>query len=153
MPKEFWQDPLSLRTGQVGRDGCRVPIPWSGTEAPFGFGPGPGSGPGQPWIPQPPEWGRYSAELQTGDPESTLEFYRRALLARREHAVPGGDRISDLEVDGDVLRFRRGDLLVVLNCGTAPVALPAGRVILSSGPVEDGQLPPNTSCWLSNASL
>ncbi len=147
--KEFWLDPLSLRTGNVGRDGCRVPLPWAGTEAPFGFGPGTG----QPWIPQPAEWGRYSAELQTGDPDSTLEFYRRALRARREHAVPAGDRVSDLTVEGDVLRFRRGGLTVVLNCGTTPVPLPDGEVVLSSGPLEGGQLPPDSSSWLSSDSL
>jgi alpha-glucosidase len=147
--KKYWQDPLSLRTGEVGRDVCREPLPWSGPEAPFGFGPGSD----QPWIPQPPEWGRYSAELQTGDPESTLEFYRQALLARRKYAVDAGDRISDLSVAGDVLRFSRGDITVVLNCGTTPVPLPEGQVILSSGAVEGGQLPPDTSSWLSSDSL
>jgi alpha-glucosidase len=123
--KKDWQDPLSLRTGNVGRDGCRVPIPWSGTEAPFGFGPGSD----HPWIPQPPEWGRYSAELQTGD------------------------RVSDLAVDGDVLRWRRGNLTVLLNCGATPVPLPEGQVILSSGELDGTQLPPDTSSWMSNDSL
>ena len=51
-------------------------------------------------------------------------------------------------MDGDVLRFRRGDLTVVLNCGTTPVPLPEAQVLLSSGPVERGQLPPDTSSWL-----
>ena len=46
---EFRQDPSWFRTGDAGRDGCRVPIPWGGAEPPFGFGPGEG----QPWIPQP----------------------------------------------------------------------------------------------------
>ena len=27
---EDWQDPAWLRTGEAGRDGCRVPIPWGG---------------------------------------------------------------------------------------------------------------------------
>ena len=42
LPDELRQDPTFLRTGgtQKGRDGCRVPLPWSGTEPPFGFGPG-----------------------------------------------------------------------------------------------------------------
>ena len=50
-------------------------------------------------------------------------------------------------LDGDVLRVRRGDLLVVLNCGDAPAELPAGEVLVSSGPL-DGVLPPATSAWL-----
>ena len=35
------QDPMHARSGGVdpGRDGCRVPLPWSGTAAPFGFSP------------------------------------------------------------------------------------------------------------------
>src|SRR5690606_28078159 len=46
------QDPSWFRTGEPGRDGCRVPIPWSGDRPPFGFGPGDE----QPWLPQPEEW-------------------------------------------------------------------------------------------------
>ena len=34
-----------------------------------------------------------------------------------------------------------------LNCGTEPVALPDGDVLLASGPL-DGQLPPDTAVWL-----
>ena len=37
-----------------GRDGCRVPIPWSGDEPPFGFSPDGASAP--PWLPQPASW-------------------------------------------------------------------------------------------------
>ena len=41
IPAELRQDPIFARTDgeRVGRDGCRVPLPWSGTQAPFGFGP------------------------------------------------------------------------------------------------------------------
>ena len=40
LPEELLQDPTWKRSGHTvrGRDGCRVPIPWSGTEPPFGFG-------------------------------------------------------------------------------------------------------------------
>ncbi|HCA85737.1 MAG TPA: alpha-glucosidase, partial [Streptomyces sp.] len=43
LPDTVRQDPSFLRSdGQDGlRDGCRVPIPWSGTEEPYGFGPKP----------------------------------------------------------------------------------------------------------------
>ena len=40
---EHRQDPSWFRSGQQGRDGCRVPLPWSGEAPPFGFGPGAGS--------------------------------------------------------------------------------------------------------------
>ncbi len=138
---EHRQDPSWFRTGEVGRDGCRVPVPWSGDTAPFGFGPGND----QPWIPQPSTWGSVTVAAQEGDPDSTLELYRAALAERRKLA-PATD--VAVEVDGDVLTVRRGDLRVVLNCGDGAVALPEGDVRLASGPVGP-QLPGNTAVWLS----
>jgi alpha-glucosidase len=137
------QDPAFLRTGEVGRDGCRVPMPWSGTEAPYGFGPG-GS---QPWIPQPADWAPLTVEAQAGDPDSTLTFYQQALRARRDFAWTAGDTVELLDLGTDVLAFRRGPLTVVLNCGDAPVELPDGELLLASGPV-DGKLPADTAAWL-----
>ncbi len=141
------QDPSWFRTGEVGRDGCRVPLPWSGEAAPYGFGPGTE----QPWIPQPDTWGPLTAQAQEGDPASTLEFYRAALAARR-----GLDpaTTATVEVSGDVLTIHRGELRVVVNCGTGPVALPEGRVVVASGPLDTGDtddtgLPADTAVWLS----
>jgi alpha-glucosidase len=138
------QDPSYLRTGEIGRDGCRVPLPWSGTKAPYGFGPGTG----QPWIPQPADWTDLTAEAQAADPDSTLSFYRRALAARRTFAWTAGEEVELLPAGKDVLAFRRGPVTVVLNCGTAPVTLPDGEVLLASSPVEDGKLPADTAVWL-----
>ena len=47
------QDPVFARTHgeNKGRDGCRVPIPWSGRAASYGFGDGAAS-----WLPQPASW-------------------------------------------------------------------------------------------------
>ncbi len=146
------QDPSWLRhrggtgTGEVGRDGCRVPVPWSGDAPPFGFSP---DGEGQPWIPQPAAWAGLSVEAQTGDPDSTLELYRRALTARRDLPPATG---VDVRVDGDVLVLTRGDVDVVLNCGAADVPLPAGEVLLASGPLpaDTGHavLPADTAVWV-----
>jgi alpha-glucosidase len=140
---EFRQDPSWFRTGQPGRDGCRVPLPWSGSEPPFGFGPGAG----QPWIPQPAEWSELSVEAQAADPDSTLAFYRKALATRRTFAETAGEDVEVVEAGAEVLRLRRGPLTVVLNCGTEPAALPAGEVLMASGPVGD-MLPPDTAVWL-----
>ena len=129
VPKRFWQDPHSLTTGLVGRDGCRVPIPWSGDAPPYGFGPGAG----QPWLPQPKDWSALTVEAESADPDSTLAFYRRALDLRRKVATPAGDDVQILSTDDDVLVFRRGDLTCHLNCGTSPVEVPAGEVLLCSG--------------------
>ncbi|GAA1478109.1 glycoside hydrolase family 13 protein [Nocardioides aestuarii] len=137
------QDPAALYRGQAGRDGCRVPIPWSGTAAPFGFGPGEG----QPWIPQPDDWTALSVEAQWERTGSTLEFYREALRARRAHALDAGDTV-DLDVRDDLLVVRRGDLTVLLNCGDTPVELPDGEVLVASGRVDADKLPADTAVWL-----
>jgi alpha-glucosidase len=139
-----WQDPAALRTGEPGRDGCRVPIPWSGATAPYGFGPGAD----QPWIPQPDDWAPLSVEEQWGRAGSTLEFYREALRARREHALDAGTEVRIDDRDRDVLTLVRGDLTVVLNCGDVATPLPDGEVLVASGPVEDGKLPADTAVWL-----
>jgi len=137
-------DPFFIRTGEGGRDGCRVPIPWSGPAAPYGFGPG-GD---QPWIPQPADWASVTVAAEEADPDSTLSFYKAALAARRTFATTAGDEVEMLDLGTDVLAFRRGPVTVVLNCGTKAVPTPAGEVLMASGPVSD-ELPPNTGVWLS----
>ncbi|GAA2835851.1 glycoside hydrolase family 13 protein [Kitasatospora paracochleata] len=137
LPDEVRQDPSFFRqAGQDGyRDGCRVPIPWSGTEAPYGFGPNPG---GPSWLPQPAEWAQLSVEVQTGDPTSTLELYRSALAVRREHpALGAGEAVAWLEAPEGVLAFRResaaGSFVCTVNTTGEPVRIPApGRILLSS---------------------
>jgi alpha-glucosidase len=76
------QDPAFHRaTGQDGyRDGCRVPIPWSGTTAPYGFGPAGGPS----WLPQPPSWASLSVAAQEGVAGPTLTMYHEALALRRK---------------------------------------------------------------------
>jgi len=140
VPPEAWQDPRSLTLGRVGRDGCRVPLPWAGTEPPYAFGPGAG----QPWIPQPLGWGSHSVAAQESDPASTLNFYREALRVRRTFAETAGDAV-EVAVAGDVLTFTRGTLVCHLNTGTTPAAVPDGEVLLCSGSVPGG---PNTATWL-----
>ena len=87
-------------------------------------------------------------EAQEKDDASTLAFYRRALAARREHALGGGDTVDALTADGEVLAFRRGGLTVVLNAGTRAVALPEGEVVIASGDLNEGRLPADTAVWL-----
>ncbi|MFC4782983.1 glycoside hydrolase family 13 protein [Nocardioides sp. MAHUQ-72] len=138
------QDPSWFRTGEPGRDGCRVPIPWGDQEPPFAFGPGQG----HPWIPQPAAWSERTFEAQEADPESTLSFYRAALAVRRTFATTAGDDVELLDLGADVLAFRRGPVTAVLNCGSTPVDLPEGDVLLASGHVEGGRLPADTAVWL-----
>jgi alpha-glucosidase len=39
---------------------------------------------------------------------------------------------------------------VIANTGSTPIALPSGIVIASSGPVAGGELPADTTVWLTN---
>jgi alpha-glucosidase len=145
LPDELRQDPIWERSGRTdpGRDGCRVPMPWSGAEPPFGFGPGKG----QPWLPQPSEWEAFTVEAQENDPESMLSLYREALRIRRREL--GDGNLTWLPGEEDVLAFTRDSgLTCVVNLGEGPARLPRGNVLLASGPVPDGMLPPDTAAWL-----
>jgi alpha-glucosidase len=143
VPPELRQDPAWFRTGTEWRDGCRVPMPWGGSKPPFGFG-----GRRQPWLPMPAEWADLTVEAQTGKRGSTLEFYRKALKLRRTFATTAGERVEMLDRGKTVLAFRRGPVTVVLNAGTRPVNLPSGKVLVNSGRLIDGKLPPNTAVWI-----
>jgi alpha-glucosidase len=151
LPDEVRQDPSFFRAaGQDGfRDGCRVPIPWSGTEAPYGFGPVPG---GPSWLPQPAEWAGLSVEAQTGDPDSTLELYRAALRLRRELPGLGDGELEWLEAPEGVLAFARPGFVCTVNLGAAEAEMAApGEVALSSEPVvvQGGlvRIPADSCIW------
>ncbi|HEX6658533.1 MAG TPA: glycoside hydrolase family 13 protein [Ilumatobacter sp.] len=145
LPPEVLDDPTWENSGHKvkGRDGCRVPIPWTSSGPSFGFGDG------KPWLPQPPRYGELSAEAQTGVPGSTLEMYREAIQLRRELLTADEDLEWVDTGDKHVLTFRRGSgLLCIVNFGAKPVAVPAGRVLLASQPKIEGELPGDTSAWV-----
>ncbi|GGO78787.1 glycoside hydrolase family 13 protein [Nonomuraea cavernae] len=147
LPAEARQDPVFLQSDGTlpGRDGCRVPLPWSSGGASHGFSPD-GA---RPWLPQPPDFAALSVEAQTGDPASTLEFYRRALACRRELVGSIPYTIEWLDSAPDALFFTRGPLTCAINCGVEPVRLPPhDRALIASGPLEGEMLPTDTAVWL-----
>ncbi len=156
IPHELRQDPMWPRSGYVdpGRDGCRVPLPWAGVEAPFDFSPPGATAP--PWLPQPAEWKDRTVQAQTGDPHSMLELYREALRIRRAEPALGDGDLSWLPAPAGVLAFRRGaGFTCVVNLSDRAVALPSPTAqpahvttLLASGPLENGLLPPDTTAWL-----
>ncbi|MGW2221879.1 alpha-amylase family glycosyl hydrolase, partial [Nonomuraea sp. NPDC001684] len=151
LPAEARQDPVFFQSeGKLpGRDGCRVPLPWSAESPSYGFSP-PGV---RPWLPQPAAFAELTAEKQEGDADSTLEFYRRALACRREVAGAIPYTLEWLDSPEGALFFSRGPLICAINCGMEPVRLPAhDAVLLSSGPVQAGTLPPDTAVWLRRES-
>ena len=143
LPDEVLQDPVWFRSGgrERGRDGCRVPMPWAGDEPPFGFSDNPDT-----WLPMPPPWAALTVERQLRDPSSTLNFFRRALDLRRGFT---GTELQWVDAPMGALIFRVGELVCALNVDADPVALPEGELLLASGPLADGRLPPDTAAWLA----
>lgn len=152
IPAEALQDPMALRSGGVspGRDGCRVPLPWSGDAPPYGFSPA--GTEAQPWLPQPDDWAARTAEAQDGDPDSMLELYRAAIRLRRAEPALGDGELTWLpDAAADTLAFRRGaSFCCVVNLGADAADLPAhAAVLVASGPLaDDGRLPTDTAVWL-----
>jgi alpha-glucosidase len=153
IPLDRIQDPMHFRSNGIdpGRDGCRVPLPWRGSQEGFGFGPG---GAEEPWLPQPEDWRLLTVEEQERDPDSMLRLYREVLRLRRVIASPGADEFHWLAAEDGVLAFSRGDGFAHLtNLSSHPVELPRhDRVLLSSAPLIDGMLPPDSSIWLRTSS-
>jgi alpha-glucosidase len=149
IPLEARQDPTVFQTHgeRLGRDGCRVPLPWSAEGDAAGFSP---VGAAAPWLPQPAGWADRSVEAQSGVPGSTLELYRAALATRRQEPALGDGTLEWLELGEDVLAFRRDPgFACVVNFGAEPVALPDGaEVLLASDEPVDGRLPADTAVWL-----
>ncbi|MET8153888.1 glycoside hydrolase family 13 protein [Actinoplanes sp. NPDC049668] len=152
LPPEVRQDPAFHRAnGQDGyRDGCRVPIPWSGDRTPYGFGPDGGPS----WLPQPESWAELSVEAQQGRPGSTLELYRAALALRKsDPALGAAENLAWCDAPEGLLVFdRTPHFRCTVNMTTEPIriAMP-GRALLTSGPVElDGdevEIPADTTIW------
>ncbi|MGG5175081.1 glycoside hydrolase family 13 protein [Pseudarthrobacter sp. J1763] len=144
IPDSARQDPAFFRNKgvDVGRDGCRVPLPWTSTGSSFGFGDGCSH------LPQPHWFADYSVQSQDGVEGSTLELYRKALKLRSQ--LQSEEKLEWLPSSSpDVLHFTRPNgWQCVTNFGTAPVALPEGDIAVSSAPVTNGQLPANTTVWL-----
>ena len=155
IPDESRQDPIYFRTKgvQKGRDGARVPLPWNGDSAPFGFTSG------TPWLPLQDSWKNLTVEVQEGDGKSTLNLYRNALQLRTDHFVTAGD-ISWVQSpthgdkDPELLGYNRGNVTVVMNTGTSPkeIALSGKFLIVSNGVVDsrDGKvvIPAISTVWV-----
>ena len=152
LPGEVRQDPTWFRTQQaeIGRDGCRVPIPWEADAPSYGFGPS-----ARTWLPQPEAYGPLARDRQEGVTGSTLEMYRAALRLRREQGLGRGDSLDWVPelCTEQSLGLRRGDVTVLVVFDGPALPLPAGaEVLLASGPLaDDGAVPSDTTVWLRTA--
>jgi alpha-glucosidase len=155
LPPQARQDPMWERSGHaVSRDGCRVPVPWQGTEPPYGFSPDEAGT--STWLPMPADWARYTVERQLEDPGSMLSLYRSALELRRTHPAfeqRNGEVATALEWYGappGCFAFRRkgSGLVCALNASGEAVPLPPGKLLLASAPLANGALPTDAAAWL-----
>lgn len=152
LPDDLREDPVYLRTNheELGRDGCRVPMPWAGDAPGAGFGPG-----GRTWLPQPPSYATLAADRQDGVEGSTLELYKSLLHVRRERELGLGSLAEVTDLGEDVAAYVNGGggdafpTLVLCNFGRAAVPLPAGaRLLVASGPLTaSGAVPTDTAVW------
>jgi alpha-glucosidase len=152
IPDRLREDPMYFRSQGVdpGRDGCRVPLPWRGSRAPYGFASDPISA--EPWLPQPADWAALTVEAQQSDPSSMLWLYREALRIRHADPALGDGPLEWLDSDPSVLTFSRGHrsgFVNVSNLSAASIELPPhSAIILSSSPLDGGKLPPDSTAWL-----
>jgi alpha-glucosidase len=155
IPDESRQDPIYFRSQgtQKGRDGARVPLPWNGDNAPFGFTSA------TPWLPMQDSWKELTVDKQAADPKSSLNLYKNALNLRAEYLVNNGD-IEWIEspahgsTNQSLLAYRRGDISVFMNLGDLAVEVEiTGKVLIVSAGIPDGRdgkisIPPVSTLWV-----
>jgi alpha-glucosidase len=143
IPVDQIQDPVYLRNLKQakGRDGARVPLPWTRGGTNFGFGAG------TPHLPQPQWFGDFSVEAESGVAGSPLEIFRKALKLRRE--LQCAEEITWHQTSSeDVLHFSRPNgWNCITNFKAHKYSIPAGEVILASSPIVDGKISAGTTVW------
>ncbi len=148
LPADARRDPIWARSAgtEHGRDGSRVPLPWtSDATSSLGFSPG-GAAPA--WLPQPAWYADLAADQQGSD-DSTLAFYRRAIACRA--TLVGSEPLRWLETGrADVLAFSRGDTVCVTVFAGDPY-LPEGAwgsAVLRSDGRTAGAIAADSTAWL-----
>ena len=143
VPDELRQDPIWFRSRheKVGRDGCRIPMPWRADAPAAGFSPT-----GEAWLPQPGSYPALAADRQVGVPGSTWTMYRDALRLRRRYELGTGQLTWEKSPD-HVVCFDNGEVRVMVNIGGEPVPLPEGEVLLASTELADA-LPTDAAVWV-----
>jgi alpha-glucosidase len=153
VPPEARQDPIWLRSGRVGRDGARTPLPWSPSAPGFGFTSG------TPWLPFDDQALTRNAETESADPHSTLSRYRQMLAIRKElrPLQRGMPRWPDRSDDVVLVEQELSDgatLLVACNCGDGPITTSlsaTGELLFATGDATltgtTLQLPGATTAW------
>ena len=143
IPWRVLEDPIPRRSGgrEKGRDGCRVPLPWTRSGPSYGFGAAASN------LPQPSWFADAAVEVQGTDPMSTLNLYRRALSLRRRLLATEDLTWRD-DVPGVLHLARPGGWHSVTNFSSQAVPLPPGELLIVSAAGDPGRLPVDATAWV-----
>ena len=125
LPDEVLQDPTWERSGHTerGRDGERVPLPWEGTEPPFGVRLRPAS----PGCRCRPSGATFTVEAELDDADSTLSLVPQGIAAAPGLPALHGPAFQWQQAPAGCLAYRRGpNLVVALNAADAAGRAAAG---------------------------
>jgi len=152
IPEDRLTDPRWKMSGYVdrGRDGCRVPLPWTADpKGGFGFSTNDSLKLDESWLPQSPWMGDFAVDTQDGVEGSTLTMYRTALAIRKTEAGLGDGPMEWIQTGADVVAFKRpGNFACYINFG-APLELPSdSQILIASGPLTGHTLPTDTAVWV-----
>ncbi len=152
IPEDRLTDPRWKMSGYVdrGRDGCRVPLPWTADpKGGFGFSTNDSLKLHESWLPQSPWMGDFAVDTQDGVEGSTLTMYRTALAIRKTEAGLGDGPMEWIQTGADVVAFKRpGNFACYINFG-APLELPSdSQILIASGPITGHTLPTDTAVWV-----
>jgi alpha-glucosidase len=152
------RDPVFNKTcgEELGRDGARIPLPWSQDAPHLGFGTRASD---TTWLPQPGSYRSYAVDAQSEDDDSMLSLYRRLISLRRRYGLGRGGfawhRLNRPE--RDVIAFSvstHGTTTVVIaNLGLREQNIsefPLGRIILESrtGALRDTVISGSATVWI-----
>jgi alpha-glucosidase len=146
LENKYRQDPTFARTNgqRVGRDGCRIPLPWVPEGNSSGF-----SESGKSWLPQPSSYKELARSIQEKNPESTLSFYKTALGLRKQLGLGEGSFGWLAGHQGpETLGYENSGVKVLYNFGVQPVDLSSFEILISSQPLSGKQLANNQCAWI-----
>lgn len=141
VPPEAQQDPVGRDGTRFGRDGARMPMPW--TDAPGG-----GFSGAAPWLEIPPGYLRHAVSVQERRDDSLLALYRALIALRRSRPSLTEGAYREVAAGGALAYERlapRERTWVMVNPEARPMRIPGpgGEILLATRPgvlARDGEI-------------